>query len=80
MSPSRFHLTLNPDARLVGNCLQGSFSSPVAELERNRQWFSLKLPGWEDARCIPLTGENPKPINKVDGGWVLLPGEYEIRR
>jgi hypothetical protein len=69
-------LTVNPDSRLIGNCMTGSFATSVAVLENNRQWFRLKLSGWDNARCL----QNDKPLTKIDGGWVLLPGEYSIRR
>ncbi len=73
-------LTLNPDARLVGNCLQGSFSAPVAELEENVHLFRLKLPGWKKAQCFRVEGKSRRKISSVNGGWLLSPGEYEIRR
>ncbi|UCH35740.1 MAG: hypothetical protein JSV65_05145 [Armatimonadota bacterium] len=78
--PNVWRLTLNPDARLVGNSLQGSFASPVAELEENRHWFRLKLPGWDGAECYRLSGRKRVPIAAVHGGWLLRPGTYEIRR
>jgi len=73
-------LTLNPDARLVGNCLQGSFSAPVAELEEHHQWLQLKLPGWGQARCVRMEGQKAIPIPLVEGGWLLKPGVYRIYR
>jgi hypothetical protein len=73
-------LTLNPDARLVGNCLQGSFSTPVAELEENVHLFRLKLSGWKKARCFRIEGKARRKNSPVSGGWLLPPGEYEIRR
>ena len=77
-----WRLTINPDARLVGNCLQGSFASPVAELEDNLQWFRLKLPGWAKARCYRIRGAGEKMarVPSANGGWLLRPGLYLIRR
>jgi hypothetical protein len=77
-----WRLTVNPDQRLVGNCLHGTFDSPLAELEENYQWFRLKLPGWGDARCYRLRGDGEKmaAVPSVEGGWLLRPGAYVIRR
>jgi hypothetical protein len=83
-----FRLTVNPDARLVGNSLVGSFAAPVAELEQNRQWFRLKLRGWENAACYRgeacpewnRRGRAAAHIPRINGGWLLRPGEYHIRR
>lgn len=72
----RLRLSLNPDARLVGNSHSGSFHTPVAELEYNRHLFRLKLPGWSRARCLPEGGGPPPPA--IEGGWLLKPGRYVI--
>ena len=78
--PSAWRLTVNPDARLVGNSLQGSLSAPVAELEPNPQWFRLKLPAWNHARCRRGRTRGAHLVPRVNGGWVLAPGVYHIRR
>jgi hypothetical protein len=78
--PDVLRLTVNPDARLVGNSLVGSFAAPVAELEDNAQWFRLKLAGWENARCYRLTEGKPASVPSVTSGWLLRPGAYRIRR
>jgi len=72
----RWILTLNPDAHLIGNSLAGSFSHPVAELERHRHLLRLLLPGWQTARCRPLDGS--PPVIPTAGGWLVEPGRYEI--
>lgn len=59
---------------------KSSFSAPVAELEENVHLFRLKLPGWEKAQCFRAEGKLRRKIPSVNGGWLLLPGEYEIRR
>lgn len=75
-----FRLKLNPDSRLVGNCLHGSFAAPVAELEENVHFFGLKLPGWEKATCRRIGGGSKSPVPATNGGWLLRPGLYEICR
>ena len=80
LGEDRLRLTLNPDARLVGNSLLGSFSSPAAELEEHRQWFSLKLPGWRDAACYREQDGGAVSVPQVGGGWLLRPGVYHLRR
>ncbi|MBI3920856.1 MAG: hypothetical protein HY318_05500 [Armatimonadetes bacterium] len=77
---SSLRLTLNPDSRLVGNCLLGSLSAPVAELENNLHCFRLKLPGWTRARCWRLEGKKEITVSLVRGGWLLTPGEYIFRK
>jgi hypothetical protein len=72
-------LRINPDARLVGNSLQGSFAAPVAELEEHPQWFRLKMKGWNGARCVRLENGRRFPVPAMEGGWLLRPGVYEIR-
>ena len=78
--PDVLRLTVNPDARLVGNSLVGSFAAPVAELEENAQWFRLKLPGWESARCYRIGPGKPARVASINGGWLLRPGTYRIGR
>jgi hypothetical protein len=94
--PDTFRLTVNPDARLVGNSLVGSFAAAAAELEENLQWFRLKLRGWENAVCYrgeacPACPERSRGessrrgraaarIPRINGGWLLRPGTYDIRR
>jgi hypothetical protein len=78
IGPDRMTLRINPDARLVGNSLAGSFDAPVAELEANLHYFQLRLPGWEGARCKRTGETQPQPY--VAGGWLLRPGAYEITR
>ncbi len=73
-------LTINPDARLLGDCMSGSFAAPVAELEYNTHWFKLNLPGWNDASCERLDARRKKPVTSADGGWLVTPGEYMIHR
>ena len=73
-----FHLLINPDASLVGNCLQGSFTAPVGELQERLQWFHLNLPGWEKAKCSRIEGKRKRQISIVEGGWLLRPGRYHI--
>lgn len=73
-------LTINPDARLVGNCLQGGMNAPVGELEEHPQYFRLLLPGWERAVCFRTVGGKGSRLTKVDGGWLLRPGDYQVRR
>ncbi len=73
-------LTINPDARQLGDCMKGSLSTPVAVLESNVQWFKLKLPGWGKSRCLKIEGAKEKPVTKADGGWLVTPGIYHIRR
>ncbi len=75
--PNRMRLTLNPDARLVGNSLVGSLDAPVAELENSQHPFRIKLQGWERARCSGKGGVE-KEVHA--GGWLLKPGVYEIVR
>ncbi len=77
IAASRLRLTLNPDVRLVGNSLVGSFDAPVAELERSRHQFRIRLPGWERARC---TGKGGVQKEVPGGGWLLKPGVYEITK
>lgn len=77
----RGELRINPDVRLVGNCLQGGLNAPVAELEPgSRHLFRLRLPGWEQAKCFRKAEAGSEPVSIVDGGWVLGSGEYELRR
>ncbi|MDW8290078.1 MAG: beta galactosidase jelly roll domain-containing protein [Armatimonadota bacterium] len=71
-------LRLNPDAVLIGNSLYGSFAAPVAELREQPHLFRLKMDGWREAQCFPRNSTQPLP--KVRDGWLLLPGEYTIRR
>jgi hypothetical protein len=79
VSANRLRLTLNPDARLVGNSLAGGFGAPVAELDFSARPFSLRLPGWQRAECR-LRGTK-RPLPRVPGGgWMLAPGVYEITR
>ncbi|MCC6730346.1 MAG: hypothetical protein IT208_13495 [Chthonomonadales bacterium] len=73
-------LRLNPDARLVGNCLRGGFESPVGALEEHAHLFRLKLAGWRGARCVRLDGVRRRAMARVQDGWLLRPGVYEIRR
>lgn len=77
-SAHRMRLLLNPDARLVGNSIAGGLSAPVAELESRPHLFRLSLPGWQAAECRPALGGQPIP--RTSGGWLLMPGEYEITR
>lgn len=77
-SAHRMRLLLNPDARLVGNSIAGGLSAPVAELESRPHLFRLSLPGWQAAECRPALGGQPVP--RTSGGWLLMPGEYEITR
>ena len=77
-APGVMHLILNEDSRILGDCLKGSFSSPVAELLDTRHSFLLKLPGWEKARCIRVDTKQAMPLDS--NGWILTPGEYEIQR
>ncbi len=74
----RWIVQVNPDAHLVGNSLVGSFEHPVGELEYRRHLFRLLLPGWQKARCRALDG-SPAPV-PAGGGWLLVPGRYEIVR
>jgi len=69
-----------PLPRLVGNCLRGSFAAPVAELEEHPDWLRLKLPQWERAGCARVEGGKRTRIAPVNGGWLVTPGEYEIRK
>ncbi|MHB1001051.1 MAG: glycoside hydrolase 5 family protein [Armatimonadota bacterium] len=69
-------LTVNPDARQLGDLMKGSLSTSVAELEENVHWFKLKLPGWDKARCVE--GKSGKPVKSLDGGWLVRPGVYKI--
>lgn len=73
-------LTINPDARLLGDLMKASLSTPVAVLEYNTQFFRLKLPGWGKSRCVKIEGAKEKPVTKADGGWLVPPGEYRIKR
>lgn len=71
-------LRVHPDAILVGNSLRGSFAAPVAELKEQPHLFRLKWEGWQEAQCFLQNSATPLP--KVEGGWLLTPGEYVIRR
>lgn len=85
VAPGRLRLILNPDVRLIGDSLAGSMGAPVAELEHKAQRFRLLLPGWGDARCLPVGG-SPTVRDWADAdrqspiGWALQPGLYEIHR
>ena len=80
VSPTEMRLRVNPDARLVGNSLNGGWDSPVCELEEHGHWFKLKIAGWEGARCYRMNTGKPEVVPAVDGGWVLRPGSYRISR
>lgn len=73
-------LTINPDARLLGDLMKASLATPLAVLEYNVQFFRLKLPGWSKSRCMRIDGAKEKPVTAADGGWLVTPGEYRIRR
>ncbi len=75
-----YQLTVNPDAQLVGNCLNGSFEAPVGELQEHWQWFRLKMSGWERAKCYRIEGATKSLAPAVHSGWLLRPGTYQIVR
>ncbi len=70
-------LEVNPDQKLVGNSLYGSFEHPAAELVSDIHPFLLKLPGWHNARCVAADGKE-QPRTYV--GWTLAPGRYRITK
>lgn len=78
--PRTLRLTLNPDARLIGNSLTGRMDSPAGELEENAHLFRLRLSGWERAECWRREGGRRTKVRKLPEGWILRPGEYEFRR
>lgn len=73
-----FSLRVNPDAILVGNSLRGSFAAPAAELREQPHLLRLKMEGWQEARCFPKG--STAPLLRVMDGWLLVPGEYVIKR
>ncbi len=69
-------LTINPNSSLIGNSFKSGFDSPVAELDYSRQFFSLKIPGWENAKCFSLAQGEKRLLQKTADGWLLTPGKY----
>jgi hypothetical protein len=81
LAGDRGTLWINPDVRLVGNSLRSGLDAPAAELEpANRHLFRLRLPGWEQAECLRQTDDGTEPAPRVEGGWLLGPGQYELQR
>jgi hypothetical protein len=81
LAEDRGTLWINPDVRLVGNSLRSGLDAPAAELEpANRHLFRLRLPGWEQAECLRQTDHGPEPAPRVEGGWLLGAGRYELHR
>lgn len=74
----RWRLRVNPDARLVGNSLEGRLTHLVAELESRSNLFRLLLPGWDKAEC--RDARTGKLAERTRAGWVVYPGEYVITR
>lgn len=68
-------LVINPDVIQMGHCINTG-KAPVAVLENNTQLFKLNYPGWESA----VMTRNGNVVEKIDAGWVVIPGNYVIKR
>jgi len=73
-----FILSINPDIKVLQGSRHGSFSSPVAELEMSEHLFTIKLQGWENAKCVSLEDTKPEQITRSGTGWMLKPGKYKL--
>ena len=75
---SKAKLTVYADVDRLREDLTGTPEAPLTTLVEREHLFRLKMTGWEKASLTATQGG--RKAEPRDGGWRILPGEYELSR